>query len=134
VVSSSPLSSTHDSDNKRIMQLLEEYGLPVEAAPYPYQIGDGGVSLKKKIGNEHDRARRKNCLMELRKAVIAKIKSYKSRSQNNQHLLLLENLEETINTSNDALIWTAKEIVGVRPSEGLFEKIALVLKQAKKLS
>lgn len=115
-----------DSDKQGIEELLENMVKPIESAPTHQIIGTDGLGWYQQVGHVHDNQSNKADLAELRARlrlkIVAQIQAHKDRPQ--QKLFKL--LELAIVRSDTALFRLA-DIVGVKPSQGLYAKVKKII-------
>ena len=115
-----------DSTNRRIRELREDATRPVENAP-PYQIvGTDGHGWHQQVGHVHDVHANKSALAELRQQMREKITSQIEVHKDRPQAGLFRMLELAIIRS-DSAVFRSAELVGVKPSDGLYEKIKTIL-------
>ena len=95
--------------------------------PGIYVIGDG-VSWNSQVQADVDTMRRKSALQELRDVVDLKLKRYDERVSNADVSRLCRDLRVMVAGSDEALIKVAN-LVGMRPSQGLWEAMATIAKE-----
>jgi hypothetical protein len=113
-------------DKQRIEELVENMARPIENAPAHQIIGTDGLGWYQQVGHVHDSHSNKANLAELRlklrHKITAQIDSHKDRPQQK----LFKMLELAIIRSDKSLFQLAA-LVGMKPSEGLYEKIKSIL-------
>lgn len=115
-----------DSTNRRIRELSDEAIKPVENAP-PYQIiGTDGAGWYQQVGHVHDVHANKSALAELRQQMREKIAFQIEVHKDRPQAGLFRMLELAIIRS-DSAVFRSAELVGVKPSDGLYENIKAVL-------
>ena len=115
-----------DSTNRRIRELSVDATKPVENAPSYQIIGTDGAGWYQQVGHMHDVHANKSALAKLRQQmrekIAAQIEVHKGRPQAG----LFRMLELAI-VQNDSAVFRSAELVGVKPSDGLYEKIKAIL-------
>lgn len=115
-----------DSRNQRIKELLENVSKPVEDAPAYQIVGLDGSGWHQQVGHDHDVHSNKADLAELRQQTRKKISSQIKAHNGRPQLGLFKMLEVAI-VRSDSAVFRSVELVGVKPSEGLYEKIKAIL-------
>lgn len=90
-----------------------------------YIIGDG-VSWFNEVSSEHEKSEKKSHLISERDNTLSRIRKYRTKIANESHKELLKKLEIIIVSSDEALFET-RQLFGLKPSDGLFEKISGIL-------
>lgn len=118
--------TNRDSDKHRIKELLGNRAKPIESAPTHQIIGTDGLGWYQQVGHDHDIKSNKADLAELRSLlrmkIAAQIEAHKDRPQQK----LFKMLELAIVRSDTSLFRLA-DIVGVKPSQGLYAKIKCII-------
>lgn len=115
-----------NTTNKRIKELHENTYRPVENAPDHQIIGTDGSGWYQQVGHDHDRRSNSADLAELRTHMRQKIASQLNNHKNRPQIGLFRMLELAI-VRSDWVVFRTVELVGVKPSNGLYEKIKEIL-------
>lgn len=115
-----------DVTNMLARELLEDFARPVEDAPTHQIIGTDGAGWYQLVGHVHDVHAKKSALAELRQQIRERISSQIEVHKSRPEAALFKALELAIIRSDSAVFRTA-ELFGIKPSSGLYGKIAAIL-------
>lgn len=115
-----------DPTNQRIGQLLGATSRPVEDAPEYQIIGTDGSGWYQQVGHDHDVHANKAMQAELRQQMRQKVASQLKAHHDRPQAGLFRMLELAIVRSDSAVL-RATKLVGLKPSDGLYEKIKEIL-------
>jgi hypothetical protein len=115
-----------DSTNKRIKELRGNVTRPVESAPAYQIIGLDGSGWYQQVGHDHDAHSNKADLAELREQMREKI-AWQRKAHNGRPQLGLFNMLELAIVRSDSAVFRCVDLMGVKPSDGLYEKIKAIL-------
>jgi len=115
-----------DSDKDSVAELLKNMARPIESAPAHQMIGTDGLGWYQQVGHIHDIHANRADLAKLRLKRRQKICAQIEAHQNKPQQKLFKMLELAIVRSDTSLVRLA-DLVGMKPSDGLYEKMKLIL-------
>ncbi len=115
-----------DSTNNRIKELREGTAKPIENAPGHQIVGTDGSGWYQQVGHDHDVHSVKADSAELRQELHQKIALQIQLHRNKPQRGLFLKLDLAVARSDSAM-FRASELVGVKPSAGLYERIKEIL-------
>ena len=115
-----------DSADTSLRELRESATRPIEDAPEHQIIGTDGSGWYKQVGHEHDVRSNKSSLAELRQQLRERITSQIAVHKNRPQAGLLKMLELTL-VRSDSAVFRSADLVGVKPSDGLYTKVKAIL-------
>ena len=115
-----------DPNNQSIKQLREATDRPVESPPGYHIVGRDGAGWYQAVGHNHDVHSNKAMMAELRQQVRQKVVSQLKAHHDRPQAGLFRMLELAIVRSDSAVLRTSA-LVGLKPSDGLYEKIKEIL-------
>lgn len=107
-------------------ELREDTTRPVEDAPAHQIINTDGAGWYQHLGHVHDVRANQSAFAELRQQIREKIASQIEVHKNRPQAGLFRMLELAI-VRSDSAVFRSAELAGVKPSDGLYEKIKAIL-------